>query len=294
MKLKAIEPEILAVLKASKLTETSLQLPKDMERSLYQKVNKVIELAGGKWNRGAQAHVFPGDPRQILGLALESGRLDVAQAAQVNYAARKQQLEKLQPALQQARGKRQQLKQGQEKGQRLATDAVLMQTFSQIPNFFPTPPGLIATMLDYFVLEPGRTVLEPSAGKGDLADAIKAAGATVHCVEINCMLADYLKSKGHQVLQQDFLEVKPYPVDAILMNPPFERGADARHIQHAFQFLRPWTRLVSVASSVTGEKLKPWLLARGGQVEALPAGTFAKSERSTSVNTCLIIVSRHE
>lgn len=36
------------------------------------------------------------------------------------------------------------------------------------PDFYPTPPEVAAEMLDQLDLR-GKTVLEPSAGKGDLA-----------------------------------------------------------------------------------------------------------------------------
>lgn len=42
-------------------------------------------------------------------------------------------------------------------------------------GFYPTPPAVAARMLSG--IEPdGRTILEPSAGKGDLCDAVIAKG----------------------------------------------------------------------------------------------------------------------
>lgn len=46
--------------------------------------------------------------------------------------------------------------------------------FTDIPGFFPTPPAVIERMLEAAEIEPGHLVLEPSAGKGDLADAAAA------------------------------------------------------------------------------------------------------------------------
>jgi len=45
-----------------------------MDRKLYDAVNRVLNNAGGKWDRRAQGHVFPGDPREKLGLTLQTGK----------------------------------------------------------------------------------------------------------------------------------------------------------------------------------------------------------------------------
>lgn len=69
-----IAPDVMEVLRAAHVTDTSVVLPAgQLPRDLYVNVNKVLELAGGKWNRGAKAHLFASDPREKLGLAMESG-----------------------------------------------------------------------------------------------------------------------------------------------------------------------------------------------------------------------------
>ena len=46
---------------------------------------------------------------------------------------------------------------------------------------------------------------------------------------------------------EDFLAVPPAPVyDRVIMNPPFTRGQDVTHVQHALRFVRPGRRLVAV------------------------------------------------
>ena len=45
--------------------------------------------------------------------------------------------------------------------------------FKNLPDeFYPTPPGLIAKMLETVIRERNKTILEPSAGKGDILDFI--------------------------------------------------------------------------------------------------------------------------
>lgn len=64
------------IISRSVITENSLQLPPDqLERKVYDAVNKVLVAAGGKWNKKLRVHVFESDPRQLLGLAVEQGAI---------------------------------------------------------------------------------------------------------------------------------------------------------------------------------------------------------------------------
>ena len=67
--------EVIEVLGRSVIGETTLQLPGQLSRDLYVKVKKVIEAAGGKWDRKLGLHTFDSDPRVKLGLALEAGAI---------------------------------------------------------------------------------------------------------------------------------------------------------------------------------------------------------------------------
>jgi predicted RNA methylase len=70
-----LTPEVTDVLNRSTFGTNSVQLPEQLDRKSYEAVNKVIVLAGGKWNRSAKAHIFQEDPREALGLALETGEI---------------------------------------------------------------------------------------------------------------------------------------------------------------------------------------------------------------------------
>lgn len=163
-------------------------------------------------------------------------------------------------------------------------------------DFFQTPPELARRMVAWAV-RAGDLVLEPSAGHGRIANEIlKAAG------RLNCYEADLERAKrlvdvlGRQyVVCGDFLSVIPdtaHLYDAVVMNPPFSKGQEARHILHAMKFLRPGGKLAAVASAgVTFRETAPYkelraAINRGGDIEDLPPGTF-KSE-GTAVNTVLI------
>lgn len=55
----------------------SAQLVGQLDRKAYTAVNKVLEAAGGKWNRKAGAHTFPAGARDALMAAVDDGGLTV-------------------------------------------------------------------------------------------------------------------------------------------------------------------------------------------------------------------------
>lgn len=59
--MKAIPQDVLRELERAAITGEQLRLSVQMDRKLYDQVNKVIVAAGGKWNRKAGAHLFPYD-----------------------------------------------------------------------------------------------------------------------------------------------------------------------------------------------------------------------------------------
>jgi hypothetical protein len=80
-----------------------------------------------------------------------------------------------------------------------------------IPGFFPTPQPIIEDMLDAAGDLTGKHVLEPSGGKGDIADAAKAAGAIVDVAETHSSLRDILEARGHYLAGRDFMDMDPTP-----------------------------------------------------------------------------------
>ena len=74
------------------------------------------------------------------------------------------------------------------------------------------------------------------------------------------------------------------------MNPPFENGADIKHIKHAVTFLKPAGRLVALcANGPRQEKeLKPLAEDSGGFFESLPQGSFKQS--GTNVNVAILVI----
>ena len=125
-----------------------------------------------------------------------------------------------------------------------------------VPQLFPTPPALAERVVAAAGIEPGDRVLEPSAGTGALLAAIFAAdpSALVDAVELNGDLATMLRRRYPDlaVWNRDFLTWSPArerPYDRIVMNPPFAKQQDIRHVAHAMKFLKPGGRLVASMSA---------------------------------------------
>jgi 2-polyprenyl-3-methyl-5-hydroxy-6-metoxy-1,4-benzoquinol methylase len=113
--------------------------------------------------------------------------------------------------------------------------------------------ALLFGHLPWKVLE-GATVLEPSAGRGALADRARSGGAKVQCVEVQHGLVAELRAKGHEVREGDFLAMTEADLplfDVVIMNPPFDLGRDCDHVRHAMRFVKPGGVLVAIMSART-------------------------------------------
>lgn len=169
--------------------------------------------------------------------------------------------------------------------------------------FFPTPPELVARMIDEANLSKGLTVLEPSAGDGAIALPVaEHTGGPVVCFEVSPNRAAILRASlaAHgRVINDDFLRYRAAETryDRILMNPPFTRGADALHVMHALDFLAPGGRLVAIVSgAIHGpangrrphDELRHEIERRGGRLIRLPSGSFKSA--GTNVDTAMVII----
>jgi predicted RNA methylase len=180
----------------------------------------------------------------------------------------------------------------------LATrQVVTLREKRQQAQYFPTPKPVVQRLLELAQLQPGMEILEPSAGSGAIAAAAAAHGCTVDCIERDPGYAAVLADTGtaRTIRVADFLSIPAdHQYDRVVMNPPFTKGADIQHVQHALRFLKPGGLLVAVMSwAVTQQTsrtaaFRALVEARGGAVEAVPQGAFAES--GTDVDTVLVTI----
>jgi Methyltransferase small domain len=173
--------------------------------------------------------------------------------------------------------------------------------FDEVPDFFPTPKGLIDRMLEIAEVKSSHRVLDPSAGAGDICLAVRELGvSTIDCFEINWDLVQVLALLGFQLLARDFLTATPRPIyDRVVMNPPFSKDAYIDHVRAAYHWLAPGGELITVlpngycGSRITKRReFTDWLDDLGVDRYENQANPFTKSDRSCGVSTHLIHIKR--
>lgn len=236
-----IDNTVIEVLKASKIDESLLYLPGQMERKLYTQVSKVLKAIGGKWSSAKKAFVFKEDVGDVVTSIVDTGE----------YVSDRQ-------------------------------------TF----QFFPTPEALAREVVEIAGIRPGERCLEPSAGQGGIAQFMP----NPDCVELDPKNREVLKEKGLNVVGDDFLTFEPSePYDVIVMNPPFCKSQDARHILKAISIAR--RKVVAIASAAVlwradgaYKELRSVVEHYGGSMRELPEKSFKDS--GAMVNTALVIVEK--
>ena len=163
-------------------------------------------------------------------------------------------------------------------------------------QFFPTPRKVAEYLCDLAEINSNSFVLEPSCGKGDLADVIwERNPGLLFGVELNEAMDDVLKDKPYDTaVGVDFLteDIKGH-WDRIIMNPPFAKQQEIDHVLKAFNILAPGGILVSIMSNSpffrTDKKsvaFREFLEESNAIVEELPEGAFKES--GTMVKTCMV------
>lgn len=128
-------------------------------------------------------------------------------------------------------------------------------------QFYPTPESVGKIAVEMAQIGEADTVLEPSAGQGDLAALLPKDRTT--CVEISALHAAILKARGFTTVQADFLQwadmqSPAQPFDRVVMNPPFSEGRAQLHVQVAAALVKFGGRLVAIMpASYKGKNVLP-------------------------------------
>jgi 16S rRNA A1518/A1519 N6-dimethyltransferase RsmA/KsgA/DIM1 with predicted DNA glycosylase/AP lyase activity len=111
-------------------------------------------------------------------------------------------------------------------------------------DFYPTPEILAIKMVSKIDWRNTHLVLEPSAGKGDLIEAIEKHAKIrsynkkikIKAIEIENDLQGILRNKGITVIDSDFLKYNGLDqFDAIVANFPFSDGD--KHLMKAIDIM---------------------------------------------------------
>ena len=178
----------------------------------------------------------------------------------------------------------------------------------KVLNFFPTPAKLARRLVELAEVNITSKVLEPSAGRGAIIDALAPFTSSISFVEIDKGNYDYccLEFIGERVgaYNGDFLTpnlFKNNSFDRVVMNPPFAiKGSpqcDIDHVRRAFEYLKPGGILVSVVSespffreNSKSVLFRQWLNELDAEIFDLPSGEFKES--GTMVKTRIIKIKK--
>ena len=148
-------------------------------------------------------------------------------------------------------------------------------------NLFQTPAPLASQMAEVVFNDPKydqatSTILEPSAGLGRLYRPLREqhqGHITLVEQSTDCCRVLYEQEVQAELIQQDFLTYCPEVLyDYVVMNPPFKRGTDIRHVDHALTLLKAGGLLVGLCYN--GVKQNRNLKPRVDTWEVLPDKTF--------------------
>lgn len=154
-------------------------------------------------------------------------------------------------------------------------------------QYYPTPIDVVERIVDGLYPINGDRVLEPSCGCGRFMEVLAHAGALVDGYEYDVGRANECRAKGLNVLVGNFLESVPTPIyDRVVMNPPFYGKHYAKHVEHAFKFLKPGgilTAILPVTARYDHGLLK-------GRWDDLPVGSFRES--GVNINTTVLTMKK--
>jgi SAM-dependent methyltransferase len=173
-------------------------------------------------------------------------------------------------------------------------------------EWFPTPKPVCLKMYSKIKerLNCRSRILDPEAGNGGILDYIihrheddynygKVTSKNIFAIELEYEFRFILSGKGYNVIGTDFLDYsEPTLFDLVIMNPPFSVGA--KHVNHAWKFVKPGGQLVALLNAETVRNphtadriLLSKLLSDHGEVEEL-GQCFKDSERPTNVEVVMV------
>jgi SAM-dependent methyltransferase len=269
-----IDQETLAEISGLEIKGNAVTMRK-LERSLYLKVDKALAALGGKWTRGAQAHVFNEDPTALIDLAILTG--EVTTAKDIGF---------------------------------FPTPIPLARELVELAEVGPgmsclEPSAGTGRIVDALVEVGGAVVAVERDDRMRQAlmtrslDSVANMGRggffTVAAMERDFMRADLGTSEISELL----------PVvrfDRVVMNPPFMKSGDGDHldhVRHAFRMLKPGGILVSVLPAGVFFRqdkrhvaFRSWLDVSNHIYDLIPLPEGSFKESGTMINTYRLKVRR--
>ncbi len=184
-----------------------------------------------------------------------------------------------------------------------------MTVFNSIDDFYPTPRTLLDKVCQGIDWKHVKSVLEPSAGKGDIVDYVCEVAnrypyyndrLDIDCIEKNSVLQNTLRGKNLRVVHDDFLSYFTYKTyDLIIMNPPFSQGA--AHLLKALELQKNGGSILCILNAETiknpysneRKDLVNMLNRYNAQIDYME-DAFITAERKTCVEIAIVKVTIEE
>lgn len=146
-------------------------------------------------------------------------------------------------------------------------------------DFYATPLETIYSLLDnYDGIKPGDKILEPSAGNGNIIQALRDRGYknTINAIELRAEEANNLATLADDVIITNFLNINPSACDkwdVIIGNPPYSLAQE--FIDKSLEVLAPGGRLIFLLRTnfLESQKRAKWWR------DKLPNGLYVLSKR---------------
>lgn len=270
--------EQIQILKDCKVEGNKIYLQWQLNRKQYLNINQILETIWVKWSKWKKAHIADWLNQEDIKNAFE----DIFKTWEVE---------------------------------------TLKETVKKF-QFYPTPKEVAEYLVELADIQKTDFVLEPSAWEWNIVDEILpkikdwAKYNNIVLIELDIRKVKQLKEKYDcfwwmkddcdwlwtysseylmNIYQWDFLEnnLNTNTFNKIIMNPPFTKSQDVRHILKAYSHLREWWRIVSIASSsITTRQWKLYdeLRALNPKFTELPEWSFKKSW--TWVNTVIVLIDK--
>ncbi|MEX5635776.1 methyltransferase [Parafrankia sp. FMc2] len=262
--MSALAAEVHAALAAAVVDGATVRLVGQLDRKTYAATDKALRALGGKWDRKAGAHVFPGSPGEALAAMLASGQAPAMPKAphQIeSYFATPDALAQL-----------------------------VVEAYTDVPGLSPFARVLEPSAGDGALVRAVRRVnpgvevvaVEPNAERAGRID--DGSGLVT------------VQTETFETVARRHGQIEARPFDAVVMNPPFTLPGAATawidHVNLAWSLLRPGGRLTAIVPAGftyrTDRKhrdLREWVGLLGGWRE-LPEKSFTAS--GTDVATVAI------
>lgn len=156
-----------------------------------------------------------------------------------------------------------------------------------------TPPAIAREMVRLAGVQPGDCVLEPSAGAGNIVEALTSAGADVIAHEIDPRWVEHLSTRDWSpgrimVTHGDYLATRPTPrlYHRAVINPPYRDGLDGLFLARVLEEADVVVALIRIAALCGQERYETlWRKHAGRCVSIHPCAArpdFTGAQEGTS------------